>query len=58
MELAWLGYYDKQNMKNSECGVNFRVGSRLNLSTSAGLFARGVRKEYGKLTRTMSLVNL
>ena len=44
-------------MKNSGCGANFIVGNRSNLSTSVGLFARGVRKECGKLTRTMSLVN-
>ena len=45
-------------MKNSVHGFNFRGGSRSNLNIIAGLCARGVRKECGKLTRTISLVKL
>lgn len=49
---------DKQNMKNKALRCNVRVDRRSYLSTIAGLCARGVRKEFGKLRRTISLVKL
>ena len=45
-------------MMNSECDVDFKIDNRSNINTFLALFARGVRTECGKLTRTMPLVKL
>ena len=58
MVFAWWAHYDKQNMKNSRCDSNFRVGNRLTVKTSARLCARGVRKECDKLIHTVSFMKL